>query len=215
MVFIATSFFQLGHARRADQAAPRASRTSPCSRGRGPYRGRCFSICPKAVKRAASPRSAGPLVRGSASAHVRKSAGPQIRVPEPRAREPRTADSVSSFDGQHPSVFACGRARRHRLLRRSRHERGAALDARQGRDPLRLHGEPGPAGRTGLRRHPPSRAAIRGREGPADRLPRRARQRRPLACCSAAPFTSRRPAWPTSTPRLSAARSLEHCSSRQ
>jgi hypothetical protein len=56
--------------------------------------------------------------------------------------------SLSSSDGQHSSVLACGRPRRHRLLRRSRHERGAALDARQGRDPLRLHGEPGPAGRT-------------------------------------------------------------------
>ena len=71
-----------------------------------------------------------------------------------------------------------GEQRRHRLLRRSRHQRRAALDARQGRDSLRLHRESGPAGRTRLRRHSAPREAVRRREGTADRLPGRAGQRR-------------------------------------
>ena len=40
---------------------------------------------------------------------------------------------------------------RHRVLGRARHERGRALDAREGRDPVRLHRQPRPARRVGLR----------------------------------------------------------------
>ena len=72
-----------------------------------------------------------------------------------------------------------GEKRRHRLLGRPRHQRRAALDARQGRDPLRLHRQPRPARRARLRRHPAPGAAVRRREGAPDRLPRAARRRRP------------------------------------
>ena len=48
----------------------------------------------------------------------------------------------------------------------------------KGRHPLRLHRQPRAARRTGLRRDPAPRAAIRRRKGAADRLPRAARGRR-------------------------------------
>ena len=76
--------------------------------------------------------------------------------------------------GEHPAVPPLRPEGRHRVFRRPRHQRGAALDARQGRDPLRVHGEPRPARRARLRRHPPPRAAVRRREGAAGRLPQAA-----------------------------------------
>ncbi len=53
-----------------------------------------------------------------------------------------------------------------------------ALDAQQGRDPLRLHRQPRPARRARLRRDPAQGDALRRREGPPDRLPRAAGHRR-------------------------------------
>ena len=48
----------------------------------------------------------------------------------------------------------------------------------EGRHPVRLHGQPRPARRARLRRDPAQGAAVRRREGAADRLPRAARRRR-------------------------------------
>ena len=71
------------------------------------------------------------------------------------------------------------RTRRHRVLRRARHQRRAALDARQGRASLRLHRQPGPARRAGLRRDPAQGARLRRREGAAGGLPAAAGGRGP------------------------------------
>src|SRR5206468_4675565 len=60
----------------------------------------------------------------------------------------------TSHRGHDPAVPARRREGRHRLLRRPRHQRGARLDAREGRDPLRVHRQPGPAGRERLRGNP-------------------------------------------------------------
>ena len=69
------------------------------------------------------------------------------------------------------------RTRRHRVLGRPRHQRRAALDAREGRHPLRLHRQPRPARRTRLRRDSAQGARLRRREGAPHRLPRAAGQR--------------------------------------
>ena len=94
---------------------------------------------------------------------------------------------------------------------RPRHERGRALDARERRDPLRLHREPRPARRVRLRRDPAQGARLRRREGAARRVPpaarRRGHRRDPVR---RVPHLDRRRA-PTSTPRRSAARSPARC----
>ena len=93
----------------------------------------------------------------------------------------RIADSPPSSRRAHVAHPAGPSRRpegRHRVFRRPRHQRRAALDAREGRDSLRVHGEPRPARRARLRRHSAPRAALRRRGGAARRLPRRARRRR-------------------------------------
>ena len=70
------------------------------------------------------------------------------------------------------------RESRHRVFRRPRHQRRAALDAREGRDSLRLHRQPRPARRNRLRRDPAQGDGLRRREGAADRVPRAAGRRR-------------------------------------
>ncbi|CAA9421663.1 MAG: Argininosuccinate synthase, partial [uncultured Ramlibacter sp.] len=74
----------------------------------------------------------------------------------------------------HPRTPARRPEGRHRVLRRPGHQRGAALDAQEGRRALRLHRQPGPARRAGLRRDPAQGDAVRRREGAADRLPQAA-----------------------------------------
>ena len=74
--------------------------------------------------------------------------------------------------GNHPSARPGRRTSRHRILGRPRYERRPALDARERRDPVRLHRQPGTAGRTRLRRHPTQGAPVRRREGPPRRLSR-------------------------------------------
>ena len=73
--------------------------------------------------------------------------------------------------GDYSSERSCEQTGRHRVFRRTRHERRDPLDAEQGRDPLRLHGESRPARRAGLRRHSAQGAAVRRRTRAADRLP--------------------------------------------
>ena len=62
------------------------------------------------------------------------------------------------------------RARRHRLLRRSRHLRRRRLDAREGCDPLHLRGRPRSVRRRRHRHHPRARAAVRRGDLPPGRL---------------------------------------------
>ena len=52
---------------------------------------------------------------------------------------------------RHPRLAAGRRARRHRLLRRPRHLLRARVDARAGRDPVRVHRRPRPVRRAGHR----------------------------------------------------------------
>ncbi len=80
----------------------------------------------------------------------------------------------ASRHGNHPPECSCRPEGRHRVFRRPRYQRSTALDAGQRGDPVRLHGQPGPAGRNRLRRDPSSRRAVWGREGAAHRLPRAA-----------------------------------------
>ena len=80
--------------------------------------------------------------------------------------------------GQHPPGTSRRREGRHRVLGRPRHQRRAALDARQGRDPVRLHGQPRAARRDRLRRHPEEGDGLRRREGAAHRVPPAAGRRR-------------------------------------
>ena len=121
---------------------------------------------------------------------------------------------LAANHGHHPPAPSRRPEGRHRLLRRPRHQRRAALDAQQGRDSLRLHRQPRPARRARLRRDPAQGAAVRRREGApvdcrASSSPKASRR------CSAAPSTSRPPASPTSTPRRSAAPSPARCWSRR
>ncbi len=102
-----------------------------------------------------------------------------------RNGRPASARSRSSLpdlqgphDRPHPAIPARRRTRRHRLLRRARHQRRGALDARQGRDPLRLHRQPRPARRERLRRHPAQGQGLRRRDRAPGRLPAAAGGRR-------------------------------------
>ena len=115
---------------------------------------------------------------------------------------------------QHPADTARRREGRHRVLRRPRHQRRAALDAREGRDPVRLHRQPRPARRARLRRDPAQGAGLRRREGAADRVPRRSSSPKGIAAHAVrrVPHLHRRRR-PTSTPRRSAAPSPARCSS--
>ena len=113
-------------------------------------------------------------------------------------------------DSQHA---AQGRKGRHRLLGRPRHERRGALDAREGRDPLRLHRQPRPARRGGLRRDPAQGARLRRARRRAWSSAGRSSSPRASPRSSAARSTSPPAARPTSTPRRSAARSPARCSS--
>ena len=60
--------------------------------------------------------------------------------------------------GGDPRLAAGRRARRHRLLGRPRHLLRARLDAREGRDPVRVHRRPRPVRRARHRRRPRPRA---------------------------------------------------------
>ncbi len=93
-----------------------------------------------------------------------------------RHRHTRIADSGSTtyFHVAHPAIHSRGPQGRPRVLGRPRHERGAALDAGERRDSVRVHREPGPARRERLRRDPAQGLAIRRRDGTPRRLPRRA-----------------------------------------
>ena len=65
----------------------------------------------------------------------------------------------------HNSPAGSGRrTSRYCVFRRSRYERRPSLDARKRRDPIRLHGQPGTARRTRLRRHPSQSTPVRCRE---------------------------------------------------
>ncbi len=73
---------------------------------------------------------------------------------------------------QHITELARGPEGRHCLLRRARHQRGAALDARERRAGLRVHRQSRPARRARLRRHSAPGVAIRRQGRAAHRLPR-------------------------------------------
>ena len=81
--------------------------------------------------------------RGDARA-VAAGAGQQLLAAVPGAGAERRGiiERSRSDSGQHSSGTSGRRKGRHRVLGRARHQRGAALDARQGRDPVRLHGQP-------------------------------------------------------------------------
>ena len=84
----------------------------------------------------------------------------------------------SPHDRHDPAIPASRPTRRHRVFRRARHLCRGALDARQGRDPLRLHGQPRPARRDRLRRHPAQGQGLRRRDRAPGRLPAATGERR-------------------------------------
>ena len=137
-----------------------------------------------------------------------------VRVLPPRA-DSRSADpyELSSVDGEHSSERSGRREGRHRLLGRARHERGAALDARQGRDPVRLHRQPRPARRAGLRRDSETGDCSTAPRKRASSIAAPSWSPKGSPSCNAAPFTSRPRAFRTSTPLPSAAPSPARCSS--
>ena len=81
-----------------------------------------------------------------------------------------------------------GEKGRHRVLRRPRHQRRAALDAREGRDSLRLHRQPRPARRARLRRHPAQGAGSTAPRRRACRLPRRSSSPKGIAALQCGAF---------------------------
>ena len=105
----------------------------------------------------------------------------QLQLRDPRGRRLplhlplRLNGAIHEHHPRKPAPRAEGR---HRLLRRPGHQRGAALDAQEGRDPLRVHRQPGPARRAGLRRDPAQGHGVRRREGAPGRLPQAAGARR-------------------------------------
>ena len=128
-----------------------------------------------------------------------------------RAAARPTAGDDQPVREQGPDLPAQGRAHRHRLLRRPRHLRGGRVDARQGRDPVHLHGRPRPVRRAGRLRRPRSREAVRRRDRPRGRLPAAARRGGPgRAGVRRLPHPVRR-VGRTSTPRRSAAPSPARC----
>ena len=172
---------------------PAASWSSPTSSCRRPNRWRCASSWTTRAARARTCPSCGSSTNSS-----------RLRI---------ELQFPTLIDGQHSPASPRRPEGRHRVFRRPRHERGASLDARQGRDPVRLHREPRPARRSRLRRDPAQGAAVRRREGAPRRLPRADGRRRASPRCRAARSTSPPPACPTSTPRRSAAPSPARCSS--
>ena len=103
-----------------------------------------------------------------------------------RADGARGTGSVESGHVESPAVPPRRRARRHRLLRGTRHLRRGRLDARQGRDPLHVHRRPRSARRRRHRRDPGPGARVRRRDLAPDRLqdrPRRRGPRRPRVRC--------------------------------
>ena len=111
-----------------------------------------------------------------------KASRPACRLAEPRKAVhyvcPCAGWHTYGTHGDDSPEHSQGTESRHRLFRRSRHQRGPALDAEQGRDSVRLHREPRTARRTGLRRDSPQGPAVRRRESAARGLPRPAGRRR-------------------------------------
>ena len=124
----------------------------------------------------------------------------QLQLPDPRQRRalqlhlPLRLNRNPAHVIHHPPERSRRPEGRHRLFRRPRHQRRAALDAQQGRDPLRLHRQPRPARRARLRRDPAQGDAVRRREGAPDRLPHAAGRTKASPRCRPAPSTSPRPA---------------------
>ena len=126
-------------ARRADAAR--------ASRRRSPTRS-TLQGCPRSRARSpATTRSSSP----HATAH-----GCRARRAVPPVHRRRRRERPSDTGRSDPRVAPGRRARRHRVLRRSRHLLRRRLDARARRDPLRVHRRPRPVRRARRRRASPT-----------------------------------------------------------
>ena len=111
-------------------------------------------------------------------AHHGRQLQPAVSDASTRTVRSTFSDTPQRIDrGQHPASTPRRRQSGYCLFRRTRHQRRAPLDARQGRDSLCLHGQPRSARRNGLRRHPEEGHGLRRGAGAAHRVPPAARGR--------------------------------------
>src|SRR3954453_8453875 len=96
---------------------------------------------------ASSPRRASPTCTadGAAGAPWKKSEATRAMATRTRVILYIIAAFGEKRFGDDPRHASQGRKGRNRVLRRARHERRSALDAREGRGSVRLHREPRPA----------------------------------------------------------------------
>ena len=123
--------------------------------------------------------------------------------PSPQSTSGNSTDwKLDEYDPEKP---AQRRKSRHRLLGRSRHQRGAVVDEAERRPRLCLYRQSRPARRGRLQRDSAQGAGVRRRKSPAGGLPHATGARRYRRRSNPAPSTSPPAASPISTPRRSVA----------